>query len=149
MIIVSNMEDLIKFTEFLKTVDLKIYREKFLAIKIVEMDLPKYIQAISLLYKIYWQEKKLFTFDDFYKEYISNLNYLIEEFRVKTSMCDRCFYLGLPARIYRTWASLITQIHAGYVAESVFGKGSVEMSVELDHYGADFRATYRGIKLNY
>jgi len=64
-------------------------------------------------------------------------------------MCRTCFYKGLPARIYRTWASIITQIHAGYVAESVFGDGSVGMSSELDHQGADFRVTYKGKKLNY
>ncbi len=64
-------------------------------------------------------------------------------------MCNKCFYLGLPARIYRTWASIITQIHAGYVAESVFGAGSVEMSETLDHQGADFRVTYKNKKLNY
>lgn len=64
-------------------------------------------------------------------------------------MCKTCFYKGLPARIYRTWASIITQIHAGYVAESVFGEGTVEMSSELDHQGADFRVTYKEKKLNY
>jgi hypothetical protein len=68
---------------------------------------------------------------------------------MKTTMCKNCFNSGLPARIYRTWASIITQIHAGYVAESVFGAGSVEMSEELDHMGADFRVTYKGYKLNY
>jgi hypothetical protein len=57
--------------------------------------------------------------------------------------------LGLPARIYRTWASIITQIHAGYVAESVFGNNSVEMSDVLDHQGADFRISYKGQKLNF
>jgi hypothetical protein len=64
-------------------------------------------------------------------------------------MCDKCFYLGLPARIYRTWASLITQIHGGYVAESVFGIGSVDMSENLDHQGADFQVTYKNKTLNY
>ena len=64
-------------------------------------------------------------------------------------MCKDCFYRGLPARIYRTWASIITQIHAGYVAESVFGEGTVAMSGELDHQGADFQVKYKGKILNY
>ena len=64
-------------------------------------------------------------------------------------MCEKCFSKGLPARIYRTWASIITQIHAGYVAESVFGEGTVVMSGELDHQGADFQVKYRGKTLNY
>ena len=110
------------------------------------MDLPKDIQAISLLYKIYWDEKKFIDYDKFYQEYLSYLGKNIENFREKILMCKKCFYLGLPARIYRTWASLITQIHAGYVAESVFGASSVEMSEELDHQGADFRVTYKNKK---
>lgn len=138
-----------KFNKFLKTVDLHAYREKFRPIKIVEMDLPKNIQAISLLYKIYWDEKNFIDYDSFYKEYLKRLGGDIESFRKKIMMCHKCFYLGLPARIYRTWASIITQIHAGYVAESVFGPGSVEMSEELDHQGADFRISYKNKNLNY
>lgn len=138
-----------KFNKFLKTVDLHFYRKKFQPIKIVEMDLPKEIQAVSLLYKIYWNEKRFIDYDKFYKEYLLKLNKSIEKFRQKILMCKKCFYLGLPARIYRTWTSIITQIQAGYVAESVFGNGTVEMSDELDHQGADFRVTYRGLKLNY
>lgn len=138
-----------KFNKFLKGIDLHAYRDRFRPIKIVEMDLPKDIQAISLLYKIYWDEKKFIDYDDFYKEYLKRLGSNIENFRKKILMCEKCFYLGLPARIYRTWASIITQIHAGYVAESVFGAGSVEMSEILDHQGADFRVTYKNKKLNY
>jgi len=36
------------FDEFLKTLDLTSYREKYSRIKIVEMDLPKNIQAADL-----------------------------------------------------------------------------------------------------
>jgi len=64
-------------------------------------------------------------------------------------MCENCFYLELPARIYRTWASLITQIHGGYVAESVFVIGNINMSEELDHAGADFQVKYKGKVINY
>ena len=138
-----------QFDEFLESVNLSDYRKKFRPIKIVEMDLPKNIQAIRLLYEVYWDKKSFLDFDIFYGEYLKKLKKELEEFRVKTTMCRKCFYSGLPARIYRTWASIITQIHGGYVAESVFGEGAVEMSEELDHQGADFRVTYKGIKLNY
>lgn len=138
-----------KFKEFLESVDLKAYRDRFRPIKIVEMDLPKDVQAISLLYKIYWDEKRFIDFDEFYQEYLKRLGSNVENFRNKILMCEKCFYLGLPARIYRTWASLITQIHAGYVAESVFGAGSVKMSEELDHQGADFQVVYKNKILNY
>ncbi len=138
-----------KFNKFLKTVDLQGYRKKYSHIRFVEMDLDKEIQAIVLLYKIYWDEKRFIPFDDFYKIYLEENKEAIEEFRIKTTMCKNCFYRGLEARIYRTWAGLITQIHAGYVAESVFGKGNVFMSEDLDHKDADIRVEYKEHKLNY
>lgn len=138
-----------KFNNFLLSVDLRAYREKYRPIKIVEMDLPKEIQAISMLYEIYWEKKKFLVFEEFYKEYFEKHKKQINNFQKKTGMCETCFKKGLPARIYRTWASIITQIHAGYVAESVFGENSVRMSEELDHKGADFQVTYRDKILNY
>jgi len=138
-----------KFEKFLQSVDLKAYREKYRPIKIVEMDLPKEVQAINLLYKVYWNKKKFLSFEKFYKEYLNEYGADIKKFQEKTGMCKKCFSKGLPARIYRTWASIITQIHAGYVAESVFGKGTVTMSGELDHQGADFQVIYKGKILNY
>jgi hypothetical protein len=44
---------------------------------------------------------------------------------------------------------IITQIHAGYVAESVFGPGTVRMSEVLDRKGADIQVNYKGVILNY
>ena len=138
-----------KFDNFLQSVDLKSYRDKYRLIKIVEMDLPKEIQAINMLYKVYWDKKKFLSFEKFYEEYLKAYRAGIDSFQEKTGMCKTCFGKGLPARIYRTWASIITQIHAGYVAESVFGDGTVEMSGELDHKGADFQVKYRDEILNY
>lgn len=138
-----------KFNNFLQSVDLEFYRDKYRPIKIVEMDLPKEIQAIDALYEIYWRRKDFLNYEDFYQEYLSTYKTDIEEFRKKITMCKNCFYRGLPARIYRTWTSIITQIHAGYVAESVFGEGAVEMSAELDHQGADFQVVYKKKVLNY
>ncbi|NLE07046.1 MAG: TaqI family restriction endonuclease [Parcubacteria group bacterium] len=138
-----------KFDKFLQTVPLKDYRKKYSTIKIVEMDLPKGIQAIELLYKVYWEEKKFITFEKFYKRYTKEKGDLLEKFRQKTTMCKDCFYRGIEARIYRTWAGLITQIHGGYVAESVFGNGTVDMSRELDSLGADIRVNYKNRILNY
>ena len=138
-----------KFEDFLQSIDLNAYRQKYRPIMIVEMDLPKEVQAIAMLYKIYWDEKRFLTFEDFYREYYDKLGSNIRKFQRKTGMCRKCFSKGLPARIYRTWASIITQIHAGYVAESVFGNGSVAMSDELDHKGADFQVRYRDKILNY
>ncbi len=138
-----------KFENFLESVDLKGYRKKYSRIKIVEMDLPKNIQAIELLYKVYWDERNFLNYEDFYKRYLKEKSEALENFRKKVTMCEDCFSRGLEARIYRTWAGLITQIHAGYVAESVFGDRSVSMSAELDSQGADIRAEYKGQFLNY
>ena len=138
-----------KFNNFLQSVDLKSYREKYRPIKIVEMDLPKEVQAINLLYKVYWDKKEFLSFESLFEEFLNEYGADIKNFQERTGMCEKCFNKGLPARIYRTWASIITQIHAGYVAESVFGEGTVEMSGELDHKGADFQVKYRSQVLNY
>jgi hypothetical protein len=156
------MDRLAEFTEFLKKVDLKKYREQYSKIKIVEMDLNlsrdtygkfnvsrQFIQAINLLYKIYWEEKKFISFDEFYKIYLEEKKKLLEEFRKDIGMCDVCFYKGIKARIYRTWTGLITQIHAGYVAQKVFGENSVYMSRELDSMGADIQVRYKSNVINY
>lgn len=137
------------FEKFLESIDLKNYREKYSPIKIVEMNLPPKIQVLGLIYKIYWIDKKFIDFEEFYKEYLEKCKDDIESFRIKTTMCSDCFNGGLKARIYRTWASIITQIQGGYVAESVFGKGTVEMSEELDHKGSDIRVIYKGHKMNF
>ena len=138
-----------KFDKFLQLINLKAYREKYMPIKIVEMNLPKDIQAIELLYRVYWDENKFIDFEEFYKIYEKEKWRELRKFQKKSSMCSECFKKGIKARTYRTWAGLITQIHAGYVAENIFGKDAVTMSETLDHQGADFRVHYRGKYLNY
>lgn len=145
----SKDSNLKRFGDFLATVDLKKYREMYLPIKILEMNMPKDTQALFLLYKIYWKEKRFISFEDFYKEYQRHHNTNLKAFHRKTQMCRACFEKGLEARIYRTWASIITQIHAGYVAESVFGPNTVSMSEELDRQGADIQVNYKDALLNY
>ncbi len=144
-----TINDTQSFDSFLEGVDLAGYRKKYQPIKIVEMDLPRNIQALDLMYEIYWDKREYVNFDTFYKRYSKKYEQDIEEFRDKTTICPDCFYRGLPARIYRTWASIITQIHAGYVAEQVFGAGTVNMSTELDRKNADIQVHYKGRMLNY
>lgn len=151
-----------EFTNFLKSVDLQGYRKKYAHIRIVEMDLnlPKSvciklevnrqdIQAINLLYRIYWEKKKFISFDQFYEIYLKEKKILLEVFRKHVEMCEKCFYKGLKARIYRTWAGLITQIHGGYVAQTVFGEKNVFMSRKLDSMGADIQVRYKDMVINY
>ncbi len=141
--------DMETFEKFLGSINLKAYRDTYRPIKLVEMDLPKDIQALEALYETYWDQRRFIDYDVFYHEYLNRYKMPIDAFRTKITMCQDCYYRGLPARIYRTWASIITQIHAGYVAEAVFGDGTVNMSAELDHKGADFQVVYKGSILNY
>lgn len=134
-----------KFEKFLKGVDLLGYRDRYSKIKTVEMDLPRQIQALQTIYEQYWDNidnrDEPLSFDEYYKVYYETHQKDIEDFWHKSGFgtaCD-CFPKGLEARIYRTWASLITQIHGGYVAEEVFGKGLVNMSTELDHQNIDIQ----------
>ena len=143
--------DLNVFEKFLHDIDLNAYRETYSRIKTVEMDLPRDIQALDTIYDIYWNDSYVLegaplTFDEFYDEYYKRCESKINDFWDKSGFDKecQCFQRGLKARIYRTWASIITQIHAGYVAESVFGKGSVRQSTELDHSGIDMLVNYKG-----
>lgn len=139
-----------EFVDFLIQVNLSDYKDKYSKIKTVEMDLPRNIQALDTIYGVYWH-KNLYTeyktplqFDAFYDVYFENCKENIMAFWYKSGFgneCD-CFLRGLKSRIYRTWTSLITQIHAGYVAESVFGKGNVIMNSDLDHKGIDMQINY-------
>ena len=146
---IYTIQDTESFESFLERVDLNGYREKYKPIKIVEMDLPRNIQALDLMYGTYWDQREYVDFDEFYARYEKRYEKDIEAFREKITMCPDCFYRGLPARIYRTWASIITQIHAGYVAERTFGSSTVTMSTELDRKNADIQVCYKKHILNY
>ena len=125
------------------------YREKYRHIKLVELDLPRNIQAIYHLYQEYWERRKNFSsFEKFYELYSQDLASELEAFRKKTMFSVETFYRGLPARIYRTWASLLTQIQGGYAAEEIYGEKNVVMSAELDYQGIDMKFIYKKEEIN-
>lgn len=143
------MSDKENLERFLSGIELDRYRSEYSKIKLVELDLPRDIQALRHLYRLYWDKRSRFPkFEKFYETYSGDLSDKLEHFRKEARFSRETFYLGLPARIYRTWASLLTQIQAGYVAESVFGDGSVEMSAELDWQGIDMRISGSGRQVN-
>lgn len=131
------------FTDFCANIDLSRYRNLYSKIKIVEMDLPKNIQALDTIYSIYWgntgNKKLIPSFEEYYKIYSDTNRDKINEFWDKSGFGKKCscFKTGLEARIYRTWASLLTQIHAGFVAEKFFGTNTVTMGTDLDHKNID------------
>ena len=134
------MTKLNDFNSFLSGIDLDEYREQYSKIKLVELDLPREIQALPAIYEQYWdKQENWLLYDDFYEEYKTPIIDSIEQFIVDTRFSRETFELGLPARIYRTWASLITQIQGGYVCGELYGYDNIQMSPELDWQGIDFR----------
>lgn len=132
------MSPLSRFEIFLAEIDMKHHREKYNPIKLVECDLPRDIQALKHIYDLYWEKREEYiSWKDFYKCYKEDLKKQLEDFRIERRFSHETFYRGLPARIYRTWISLLTQIQAAYLAESIVGIGKVEMSAELDWRGKD------------
>lgn len=136
-----------QFTDFLKGINLEEFRHKYATVKILEMDLPPNIQALKTIYEQYWDNKDNLQEPRDYEDYFDNVYYPTHENEIRNFWytksgfgheCD-CFNRGLRARIYRTWASLITQIHGGYVAASINGIQEVQMGEDLDRDGVDFR----------
>ena len=126
------------FNNFLAGINLEELGEKYRPIKIVELDMPKHVQALACLYKQYWDKKADWLgYESFYAIYKNSIADELEQWRKKEQFSSETFYRGLPARIYRTWASLLTQIQGAYVAEHVYGKGNVRMGVSEDHRGKD------------
>ena len=134
------MSNLDKFEKFLGSIDLEAYREKYSHIKLVELDLPKEVQSIPHIFQCYWENKSDWPlFEKFYEKYKTDLSVKIERFREKSLFSKETFNRGLPARTYRTWTSLLTQIQGGYLAEKIYGEANVTMNAELDWKGIDFR----------
>ncbi|MGI9297281.1 MAG: TaqI family restriction endonuclease [Gammaproteobacteria bacterium] len=134
---------------FLGGVDLEKYRSKYARIKLVELDLDRNIQALHHLYREYWERRARFpSFEEFYDIYSGDLRGELENFRRDKMFSKETFYRGMPARIYRTWASLLTQIQGGYAAEAIYGRGNVEMKAALDYRGIDIRLTDGGEAVN-
>jgi len=128
----------LKFNQFLASIDLENLGNKYRRIKIVELDMPKHVQALSCMYHQYWDKRENWPeYELFYKTYKDSLCNELEKWREEIQFSKETFHRGLPARIYRTWASLLTQIQGAYVAESIYGKANVRMGVSDDHRGKD------------
>lgn len=136
----AGRKALAQFESFLGGLDIESYREKYSKIKTVELNLPRSVQPLRAMYETYWdcRDASLWMpFEEFYEHYQSTIPRQLEEFRVSHGFSSETFYRGLPARIYRTWASILTQIQAAYVLEEIHGHGKVRMGVELDRSGTD------------
>jgi hypothetical protein len=138
--------ELQQYVDFLLTIDLSKYREKYRLIKSVEEDLPNNVQILDSIYQYYWVERNLLPFEEFISKVIVDKNQELREYNRKRSgysvLADPAFELfleGWVARQYRTWVSILTQIQLGYLAASVFPDKKIIMSEELDRKGIDIR----------
>lgn len=136
------------FNEFLSTIPLECYRNRFVGNKSVEEDLPKNIQILKYIYDQYWVNRNFILFDEFINFVISQIQENLKEYNKKRngySIHAESAYLafldGWIARQYRTWASILTQIQFGYCAEEYYKKNNVEMNDELDSSGIDVRVS--------
>jgi hypothetical protein len=134
-----------EFIDFLKTIDLASFRDRFVSYKSVEEDLPKNCQILPFIYKYYWDDRNFLSYDNFIRVVVKELEVNLREYNKKRNGYDPeadkaydLFLKGWTARQYRTWTSIITQIQLGYLFETKY-PNQVIMSSELDSQGIDIR----------
>jgi len=134
------------YLEFLKTIKLDDYRQKYLKYKSVEENLPKQIQILDFIYKYYWDDRKFLSFEEFIEVVITAKKEDLKDYNKQRNGYDEfsesafpLFMKGWIARQYRTWVSILTQIQLGYLYEELFPNDQVIMSEELDRKKVDVR----------
>jgi len=143
----NELDELNAFEAFLSGIDLGAHYKKYAHIKLVELDMPREIQPLRHLYREYWKPGRLAglpDFESFYAIYREELKTPLAAFQTKAQFSEETFWRGLPARMYRTWASILTQIQGGYAIRTVLPGTAVEMSAELDWKGIDIRVSPGG-----
>ena len=79
------MMDYLKFNEFLAGINLSELGAKYRPIKIVELDMPKHVQALSCMYEQYWDKRQNWLgYESFYKIYEDSLHEELEQWREAT-----------------------------------------------------------------
>ena len=133
-----------RFERFLEGIPIGKYREELTPVKTVEQDLkiPGHdLNPLPLIYRLYWENQGDFPdfekfFETYWKEHLSGIDEFIGKYFWG---CSRDFVrLGFKARLYRTWAPVLTQFHFAYLWKEVC-KSSLEASAEMDRAGTDFR----------
>jgi hypothetical protein len=108
-------------------------------IKNIEMDLKGELNPSFHLDKLFFQENKWLSFEQFYYYYFDQYKEVIKkEFGFSD---DENFEKGLWARLYRTQFGCLTEYHAFHLCSDFFGKENLKRSVELDKAGVDFQLT--------
>jgi len=133
---ISNADD---FSAKLAEIPLLDHGREHRSCKLLEMDMPKNIRPLDLLYYFYWEQKNFLNFNEFYDIYRSYYQEELKEFQEKIGLHPESFNKGLKARIYRSWASILTQIHLGVTLSDIFGAEAVTMNTELDQSNCDIK----------
>lgn len=139
------------YREFLESIQLDEYREKFRIVKWVEQDLPRDLLPQWSIFKHYWHEQNFLDFDSWFEDLWEELNSntvslsALKDFKKYyfDKNNDGWFKLGFKARMYRTWTAVLTQLDFCYMLARVCDKhGSkikLEANAELDISGIDLR----------
>jgi hypothetical protein len=110
------------------------------------MDLKGELNPSYHLDKLFFQEKKWLSFEQFYYYYFDQYKDIIKkEFGFTDEVT---FEKGLRARLYRTQFGFLTEYHAFYLCSEFFGKEKLNRSVELDKAGVDFQLMVDDIVFN-
>ncbi len=142
-------EKLADYRQFLTTIPLKEYRENFKSIKWVEQDLYKKMLPQWSIFRCYWESENFMSFDEWFEDFWKELHSSDKSHEVLKEFMkyyfdkddNGWFKKGFKARMYRTWASVLTQLDLCYVLVYLSDKLNIDLSLEanadLDIKGID------------
>jgi hypothetical protein len=137
------MPDLQSFTAFLGSLQ---PRPELYKIKTFEDDLRGVLNPSMWLNKAFFEESKLLNFREFYEYYLINNQSLLRQSFPHMAWEQLC--QGLEARLYRTQFGMLTEYHAYYLSQEVFGASNVIRNVALDKIGVDFQIIFNNKNYN-
>lgn len=155
----SAKNQLTRYRQFLKTIPLAEFREKFQKVKWVEQDLPEEILPLASIFKYYWETQNFLDFDSWFDCFWRELQAsektvtVLKEFKKYYFDKDDngWFKRGFKARMYRTWVSMLTQLDLcymlAYVAERKNEVFDLECNADLDKKGIDLKIGEIGLQV--
>jgi hypothetical protein len=126
-----------RFQDFLASL---VLQPKASGIKTVEMDLKGRLNPAPLLDELFFGQQQWLSFEQFYKYYLHR--YSAELKALANDMPWDDFCQGLKARLYRTQFGLLTEYHAFFACQCIFGMQAVSRDPELDRLGVDFSISF-------
>ncbi len=109
-------------------------------IKTIECDLYGLLNPTNLLDKLFFEEQKWLNFEAFFHHYMG-----VHEEKLKRKFKHIPWHdllEGLKARLYRTQFGILTEYHAYYLAQHIFGEQHVSRNTHADKKGVDFQLLF-------